>query len=290
MIESPHPDQPETSFSERYRNVPYGPDAEATVAGSATARRIPVPRKLLIAGALAIVIVIAAVAAMQFLRPSSTAPSANAPRASTPPASVEPGKQVMARFWSVVRNPVLSYHVAASGSWTAADGSGSFTSSLDVAGDDYSGSIIAKGAGNAVSGRVIRKDPFTWTKVGTKPWLPLLTNDPAQRSLPFLYLDTQAALAYAGPVDRDGQHLHLLRSTDAYQPYVSGLLNLPGFELPKDLVQLEVYVTEQGTPVEADFVCEAGGKRANGRPVFRGTAERIFTKFGAEYTIVAPGS
>jgi hypothetical protein len=290
MIESPQPDQPPGSFSERYRNVPYGPDAPTSTPASGSGRRIPVPRRLLIAGAIAIVIVLGALAAMQFLQPGSSAPSANAPRTSALPASIEPGKQVIAKFWSMVRNPVLSYHVAASGSWTGAAGSGSFTSSLDVAGDDYSGSISEKGAGKPVTARVIRKDPFTWTKAGTRPWLPLLTNDPAQRSLPFLYLDTQAALAYAGPVDRDGQHVHLLRSTDAYQPYVSGLLNLPGFELPKDVVQLELYVTDQGTPVAADFVCEAGGRRANGKPVFRGTAERIFSKFGAEYTIVAPGS
>src|SRR5207249_6824163 len=87
----------------------------------------------------------------------------------------------------------------------------SFTSSMDVAGDDYSGTISAKGSG-VKSAKVIRVDPFTWTKIGAKPWLPVLTNDPAQRSLPFLYLDNQAALAYVGPAERDGQQVHLLRS------------------------------------------------------------------------------
>ena len=291
MIESPspHPDQPETSFSERYRNVPYGPEAEAKAAEAAQRRRLPVPPKLIAFGAIAIVLVIGALAAMQFIKPGSSALSSTGTRPSVAPASTDPGKQVLAKFWAVVRNPVLSYHLAASGSWTGPDGTGSFTSSMDVAGDDYSGTISAKGSG-VKSAKVIRVDPFTWTKIGAKPWLPVLTNDPAQRSLPFLYLDNQAALAYVGPVERDGQQVHLLRSTDAYQPYVSGLLNLPTFEFAKDLVKLEVYVTDDGAPVAAEFVCEAGGKQANGKPVFRGTAERLFTKVGAEYTIVAPGS
>ena len=289
MIETPHPDEPQGSFSERYRNIPYGPDADATPADAGGGRRLPVPTRLLAVGAIAIVVVVGAVGAMQFIKPGSAAPAGNSSRASAPPASLDPGKQLLARFWGVVRNPVLSYHVAASGSWTSPDGTGSFTSSIDVAGDDYSGTIAAKGPGST-SAKIIRKDPFTWTKIGTKAWLPVLTNDPAQRSLPFLYLDSQAALAYGGPVDRDGQHVHLLRSTDAYQPYVSGLLNLPTFEFAKDLVHLEIYVTDDGSPVAAEFVCEAGGKRANGKPVFRGTVERVFTKVGAEFTIVAPGS
>src|SRR5437867_5918166 len=134
MIEAPQPDQPQGSFSERYRNIPYGPEAASAPPAAPAHRRLPL--RLLVVGGIAVAIVVGALLGSQLLPSSATSPNANARRPSPPPASVDPGKQVMAKFWSVVRNPVLSYHIAAAGSWTGPAGTGSFISSLDVAGDD----------------------------------------------------------------------------------------------------------------------------------------------------------
>jgi hypothetical protein len=289
MIASPRPDEPERSFSERYADMPTGPTPTPVKPddgkGGGRGRT-----RILAGGGLAIVVVAGALVGSQLLQQIGSSKNLPSAPASAALASIDPAKGVVDRFWAVVTDPGLSYHVTSSGRWSGPDGSSSFTSSLDVAGGGYAGVITAKGRGKPVTSRVIRIDPFTWTRTGKASWTRITSNDPKDRSQPFLFLDSPSALAYAGAVARNGQNLHLLRSTDAYQPYVAGLLNLGTFLLSKDVIRLEIYVTDQGVPVEADFLCDGGGMTADGKPVFRGSAQRMFSKFGSKFTIAPPAS
>jgi len=213
----------------------------------------------------------------------------NVPPSLRPVPSLGTADRVMASLWRVLEFGTLSYHVEVVGSatWGTPTITGTFTLSLDVRGDDYTGKAYAKpGAGHVL---IIRKAGFLYAQiVGQKKWYAEATSLRELRQAPFLGIDDHGEIAYGGPFVEDGKTLHRLTSTAVYRPAIARMLNIDVRELPSATETLELIVSDEGVPIRATFSGDFEGDPITITPPFKGSATYRFSKFGETVTIRAP--
>ena len=218
----------------------------------------------------------------------SSGPSAASP---TPTPTADPGLAIRARFWALVSAPDVSYHLNANGAWTNRYVArhktirGSFTESLDIVGDTYSGSFAPSGVPRRT---IARKGGVAWVRPAGGPRVARRTQDRYYRFSPFLDLRFAAWLDYVKPVTVDGRHLHLLRSNTFYRPDVARMLGLIAFKVEPDTMVLELYVTDEGVPVSATFTVAVDVAYTDMQQIFHGHANFSFARFGQPFKIVVP--
>lgn len=220
--------------------------------------------------------------------PGSGAASPSLPaRIATPTPTADPGKAVLTKFWTLVSAPNASYHVTVSGKSKLGTQRWTFHESLDIAGDEYAGSFTSSLEGTR---KVARKDGVYWYKKTGKTPVGVRTNDRHLRRTPFMDLNLAAWVDYVKPVIRGGKHLHLLRSNTFYRPDTARLLGLPRFPFEPNKMGLDLYVTDDGVPVSAEFTLSAHGRgvKPGTKVTLTSTASFTFSKFGAEFTIRVP--
>jgi hypothetical protein len=88
---------------------------------------------------LAVLLVAVGGGAVVLLQPGSTPPPSDAPFLTPAPTQVD--APVLAAFWQLVEPSTLSYHLESTGSEVYAGRKGTFSLSLDIAGDDYKGLV-----------------------------------------------------------------------------------------------------------------------------------------------------
>ena len=273
----------------------------------------PPSNRPLTAAAAAIVAIFVAGAALVVLAVGPDAgPSAN--RATLPPAglassgpaasptptpTVDPGVAIKSGFWALVSAPDATYRLAAKGRSTF-DGKTyeTFTDSVDVAGDTYSGTTRRTARGpllNAIqpsrikSATIARLDGVVWLKEAGKHRTSRRSSARSDRMTPFLYLDLAAEIDYIKPVTVNGRHLHLLRTNKYYRPDIARLLDLARFNVVPNQMALDLWVTDDGVPVKATFTVAVNGSDQIGRRhTFRAQTDFTFSKFGAKLAIRVP--
>jgi hypothetical protein len=224
--------------------------------------------------------------AFVLLQPGST-PLSTEPSPWAGPTEVD--APVLAAFWKLVEPPTLSYHLESSGSMVYQRQTSTFTLSLDIAGDDFTGRLNEIGGAGRVT--FVRHTGVLYLRVvGQKQWTTLETSDRARRESPFMGLDDHRELVSTGPFIEGGTRLYRLISTPLYRPSVERMLDLYLFQFPFPAVvpNLELIVTEAGVPVRATFTVTVAADVANAVPAFKGTSTFTFSKFGQVVKIAAP--
>ncbi|HEX7471942.1 MAG TPA: hypothetical protein VF323_02580 [Candidatus Limnocylindrales bacterium] len=220
---------------------------------------------------------------------ATASPTANAPTASAaPPATPEADDLARQRFWALIEDPKLSYHLDTKGGGRFGSEAYSFSESLDISGDAWKGTELAHGLGSASALQIVVLDTVAWIKF-PDGWHKNIEHDPYFRSRPLLDLDSERDLVLSGKtVVRGGQTLFELASTTNYQPYPGRLIGFVAMGMRVDSIVLDILVTDQGVPVEATVHILAGGPGADGKSQFDAKATRTFSKVGAAFTIAAP--
>lgn len=274
------------SYTERYAPPAESPPPPPSPGGSMDGRVLALIGVGLLVAALVVGLVLRgsrppAVATVATPNPTST--TSVAPRPTPGPLDL-----AFDRFWTVIGDPRLSYHLETVGGGTIGDEAYTFRESLDVAGDDWKGTEQAHGLGSASAAQLVVLDTVVWLKVPGGSWHENIEHDPYFRARPLLNLDSQRDLSPYAAVVRDGRTLYDLRSTTNYQPYPGRLIGFVSMEIRVDTLELDVFVTEDGVPVEATVHILAGGLGSDGKPQFDAKATRTFSKVGGTFTIVAP--
>jgi hypothetical protein len=275
------------SYSERYSPPPEAPPPPPPPSsGSMDTRFLAV---------IGVGLLAAAVVAALVLRGGAAAPVATTP-ASTPssvaasvgpPSTPDADDLAINRFWVLIADPKLSYHVDTKGGGRIGSDAYTFSESLDVAGDAWGGTERAHGLGGGGILSIVTIDTSVWIKF-PDGWHKNIEHDPYFRSRPFLDLGTQRDLVVSGTVVKGGKTLYDLKSTTNYQPYPGRLIGFFSMGVRIDLLQLDILVTADGVPVEATVHILAGGVGDDGKPQVDAKSTRTFTKFGATLTIKPP--
>lgn len=273
------------SIIERYRGTEFDTHSAPVVlppSGRSFSRK---SQTVVILG-LALLLAAAGGGAVVLLQPGST-PLSTGP--SPWPGPTEVDAPVLAAFWKLVEPPTLSYHLESAGSMTFERQTDTFTLSLDIAGDDFTGRLNEIGGAGRVT--FVRHTGVLYLQVvGQKQWITLETSDRARRESPFMGLDDHRELVSAGPFIEGGKRLYRLISTPLYRPSVERMLDLYLFQFPFPAVvpNLELIVTDAGVPVRATFTVTVAADVANDVPAFKGTSTFTFSKFGQVVKITAP--
>lgn len=293
------PDERPMSYAEKYRGTEWGRPESPTPPAAPPGSKMP----LIVALVVAVAIVGAGIGLVALTSSPASAPGqpgASAPggagagagpslAARTAPASpsVDPGIAIVAKFWTLVSAPDLSYHMTVSGKSKLGKERWTFRESLDVVGDEYAGSFTSSLEGTR---KIARKDGGYWYKKSGKTAVGVRTNDRHLRRTPFMDLQLAAWLDYVKPVSIGGRHLHLLRSNAFYRPDYARLLGLPKFPFEPNRAELDLYVSDDGVPVSAEFTLFAHGRGATpGTTVnLNSTTSFTFARFGATFKIRVP--
>lgn len=275
------------SYSERYATPPpEPPPPPPATSGSMTGPVLAL---------IGVGLLVAAVVAGLLLR-GPTAPAVTTATA-TPGATVTPVASratpdaddlALQRFWTLIADPKLSYHLETTGGGLIGSTAYTFRESLDVSGDDWKGSEQAHGSGYVSGAQLVVLDTVVWLKVPGGTWHKNIEHDPYFRSRPLLDLGSDRDLALTGTVVKGGKTLYDLKSTTNYQPYPGRLIGFISMGIRVDTLDLDILVTDQGVPVQATVHILAGGLDEKGKPVVDAKATRMFTKVGATFTITAP--
>ena len=273
------------SYTERYAPPPEPPPPPPPPSESMDGRFLAL---------IGVGLLVAALVAAYVLRGGSSTPGVTTasveptPTASVgPPRTPDPDDLALQRFWTLIADPKLSYHLETRGGGTAGSEAYTFSESLDVAGDDWGGKEKAHGLGLAGTVSIVTIGTDVWIKY-PDAWHKNIEHDPYFRSRPFLDLDSTRDLVVSGTVLKDGRTLYDLKSTTNYQPYPGRLVGFFSLLLRVDTLELDILVTEEGVPVEATVHILAGGLGTNGKPQLDAKATRTFTKVGDTFTIKAP--
>jgi hypothetical protein len=201
-------------------------------------------------------------------------------------ARVPDSIRVLDRFWAVARDPELSYHLEGTGSSHAEGFDASFELSLDVVGDDFTGTVNS--IGGAGLAEYIRFDGVVYVRPEGEEWGGLRTSDAIFRQVPFMGLAGRRELVYDDSLVEGGVMLHRLVTTESYTPSVERMLDVSLLPFRPDTRSLELIVTDDGVPVRATFSCILEGSLVDGIPRFEGTAEYVFSDFGEAVVIQTP--
>jgi hypothetical protein len=194
--------------------------------------------------------------------------------------------RVLEAFWAVARDPELSYHLEGTGSSHAEGFDASFEVSLDVVGDDFTGTVNSIGGAGLAD--YVRFDGVVYVRPEGEEWGGLRTSDAIFRQVPFLGLAGRRELVYDARIVEGGVTHHRLVTTEFYAPSVERMLDVSVLPFRPDTRGLELIVTDDGVPVRATFTCTLEGSLIDGIPRFEGTAEYAFSKFGEPVVIQTP--
>jgi hypothetical protein len=194
--------------------------------------------------------------------------------------------RVLEAFWSTIRDPELTYHLEGTGEFRG-DFTTSFELSLDIAGDDFTGTVNTSGGTGFAE--IIRLEGVVYARPTGQEWISRRTSDADLRQDPFMGLDGRRELVYDAAVAEDGATHHRLVSTSFYAPSVARMLDLGGFRTSRPTTRtLELLVTDAGVPLRATFTLVVEGSAVDGLAPMAGEAAYTFTNFGMPVVVATP--
>ena len=273
------------------RSTVAKPASAAGVQRAVATLRIPQsPRsRLLLGGGAALVVLLIAVALI--MRP--TAPAASGPTTKPGPSAPAPD-DVIAAFFTSVRDPAAAFEVKVSGTYTRdAAGkrvAGGISGDLRVVGDSVSGTLRLAEPGNPTfDGSIVRVGLQSWTRAPGGSWRSQSLPPAAEAINPFAWIATVDDLTYvrAGPGDGT-QRTHILESTKwlsgtQYDDIVAQLGD------PQRDSRLQVETTDKGVPLRATYQFTIRGTLSSGGTLaFSGSTEYTFSHWAEPFTIGPP--
>ena len=253
--------------------------------------RIPQsPRsRLLLGGGAAVVVLLVAVALI--MRPPGPAASGSTAK---PGASAPAPGDVIAAFFTSVRDPAAAFEVKVSGTYARVTGgkraAGAITGDLRVVGDSVSGPLrLAEPGATTFDASIVRIGLQSWTRVPGGSWRQQTLPPAAEAVNPFAWIATVDDLAYlrAGSGNGDGR-THIVQSTKwlsgtQYDDIVAQLGD------PQRDSRLEVETTDKGVPLSASYQFTIRGTLASGNTLeFSGSMQYTFSHWDEPFTIGPP--
>jgi hypothetical protein len=195
--------------------------------------------------------------------------------------------RVLEAFWSTVRDPDLTYHLEGTGEFRSDEFSTSFELSLDVDGDDFTGTVNTVGGSGLAE--IIRLDGVVYARPDGQDWISRRTSDAGLRQDPFMGLDGRRELVYDERIVEGGVTLHRLITTEFYAPSVARMLDLAAFRVSQPMTRtLDLVVTDDGTPLRAIFTLFVEGSAVDGLEPIEGRADYAFTDVGLPVVVATP--
>jgi hypothetical protein len=282
--------------------APAGAAASTGEAGSATLQdrvrraaasiRIPQsPRSRWLVGGLATAIGLLIVVAL-VMRPAG--PGATGPTAKPSP-SAPAADDVIAAFFTSVRDPAAAFEVKAKGTFTQiARGKrvgGSMTADMRVVGDSLSGTLRLRQPGIAsFNGSIVRIAELTWTRAPGAAWHRQGLPATADSVNPFAWIATVDDLTYVRAGQRQaGERTHILESTKwlSGTQYDGVVVQLSDAQRDS---RMEVETTDAGVPLRATYQFTIRGTLSAGAGSLelRGSSEFTFSHWDEAFTIGPP--
>lgn len=245
--------------------------------------------RLLLGGGVAVVVLLIAVALIMRPAPPAASGSTSKPGPSAPVAD-----DVIAAFFTSVRDPATAFEVKVSGTYTRLSGgkrtSGGISGDLRVVGDSVSGPLRLAEPGNPTfDGSIVRIGLQSWTRAPDGTWHSQALPSAAEAVNPFAWIATVDDLAYVrAEAGDDGQRVHILDSTKwlsgtQYDDVVAQLSD------PQRDSRLEVQATDKGVPLSATYQFTIRGTLSSGSALeFSGSTQYTFSHWGEAFTIGPP--
>ena len=247
------------------------------------------PRSRLLVGGLVAAIALLIVAAL-VMRPSS--PTATGPTAK-PSATAPAPDDVIAAFFTSVRDPSAAFEVKATGTYTqVAKGkrtAGSIASDMRVVGDSLSGTLrLAEPGATPFNASIVRIGQNSWTRPPGAAWRAQSLPAAADAVNPFAWIATVDDLTYVRAGAGEGvRRTHILESSK----WLSGTEYDNIVVLLTDAQRdshLEVEATDAGVPIRATYQFTIRGTASTGTLEFSGSSEYTFSHWGEAFTIGPP--
>ncbi len=284
------------SYTERYRGL-------ASAGGDPpTPPRAPAPGRgrrfrllsLLGGAALLVAIVAGSILGLGLLN----GPPPRLRLATPPPPTVRPSPtptpgladdaSVVDRFVALLVPANRSYRVTATEAVTGAGRDATIQLSGGVSGTRWTAQVTQTPAsGTPRTGQAIRIDTSTWYRMGTGAW--------RRGTLPFPDLPDvdpcdgiagRGDLVYLGAELHAGQWTHHLATRQGWvSPATTASL---GAGMQLDSARMDVWVTPDGVPVEADYAVEIGIVNASGRSSYTIAVQYLLSQVGEKIRITAP--
>ncbi len=257
----------------------------------ASSVRIPQSRRsrLVLGGGAAVLVLLIAGAVIR--RPAGPASSGSGTRGG---ASAPAPDDVIAAFFTTVRDPAAAFEVKVNGTYArAASGkrtAGVITGDLRVVGDNVSGTLrLAEPGDPAFDGSIVRIGLQSWTRAPGAAWRQQSLPPAAEAVNPFAWIATVDDLAYvrAGSGSA-GQRTHVLDSAKwlsgtQYDDIIAQLGD------PQRDSKLEVEATDKGVPLDATYQFTIRGTLSSGDTlVFSGSTQYTFSHWGEAFSIGPP--
>ena len=221
------------------------------------------------------------------LPPTPTVAPTSTPVITPAPTAVS-GDVVIERFLTDFAAEQPPFHlvstVAAEGTAGGEGGSISVSIEGDVSGEDMAGTLELSVPGLTVEVDVIVVDGRGYGRVGEGDWEETTDFEQTQPMNPFSLLAAED-LTYEGPVSRDGRRLHALRTLKWIG---DDLRNLPFRKAKLGDTVFDVYVGDDGIPVEATLVFDISGRYQRQRVSLAYDVSYLFSDVGKAVTIEAP--
>jgi hypothetical protein len=238
----------------------------------------------------AIVLLIVAALVMRPASPAATGP------ATTPGTSAPDPDEVIAAFFTSVRDPAAAFEVKLNGTYTQTTpgkrAGGAIVADVRVVGDSISGTLRLSQPGAApFNGSIVRIGQRSWTRLrGTTAWRAQALPPASEAVNPFAWIATVDDLSYlrAG-AGQNGKRTHILQSTKwlSGTQYDDVVVQLTDTQRDS---RLEVETTDAGIPLRATYTFAIRGVRSGsaGSLVLSESAHFTFSHWGEPFTIGPP--
>jgi hypothetical protein len=166
---------------------------------------------------------------------------------------------------------------------------GAESSSLDfyiggaVSGEDFAGTVLATSGEESVEAEIVFKDGVGYGREPGQDWERADGFSQTQPLNPFSLLAPND-VAYVGPAERDDRTLHQLRTIRWIGKDPTSVM--PGAQIVSS--QFDIYVDDDGIPVEADLVFEMSARIAGQQAALTYDVVYLFTEVGVPNVIEAP--
>lgn len=227
--------------------------------------------------------------------PSASSASVSASAAVSPSVSPAPstadGDQIIDTFLSEFAQEDTNFHTDFEGTITT-EGEGQSVDTdldgdLDIAGSDGAGELTVSAGGQEATVEVVILDGDAYARPEGGAWQKNEDFRQTQPLNPFLKLSADA-LSYEGEKERGGQRVHHLQTTQWTGDDPSTLESQGLTDGEIEDTTFDIYVTEQGEPVESVLEFTMTGK-SQGVPVeIAGEFTYRFSDIGKNVTIEAP--
>jgi hypothetical protein len=243
----------------------------------------------LVTGGLAVVLAVAAVG-VWIISGANLVPEDRRQPVVVPPPEIHP---LLTEFYHEVRDPEAAFSVEQTGTLTLS-GATEESYDLSVSGrlnaDDFIGTLGITGASEAISADVAVVDGHPYVREEGGDWVAgaELRGADQESVNPFKRIQSVAELEYVGPATRDGVDGHVIVTEKWLGTRNTTELLLTVGRFTDREARMEVFVTDDGVPISAEYTFSANASAGDETLAVSGTESFVFSDWDSVEPIEPP--